>query len=241
MTIADRAGDLLGRAIAPFFRATSAARHARTFHPRGDLARADVSPCSGIAAEDQDLADRLSGEALVRLSSALAREVRKPDVLGCALRFASEQDLLFATIKHPWTMPFAPFTTRVGDYFANHYYAVTPFEREGKRMCFRLRPERGDAGTVGGDGARGWPERRARLAARIRDGRAAFVLEIAPTSRGPWRPLVDVELVEMLDRDPPALAFDAFNVGAGVVPVGFVHALRSGVYAASRRPRHANA
>ena len=61
------------------------------------------------------------------------------DVLGVALRLRendsispqcapSDQDLLFATIVSPFTMPFAPFTTNAHDYLDNHYWAVSPFD-----------------------------------------------------------------------------------------------------------------
>ena len=239
-------GVAVGRAIAPFFRMTSALRRARTFHPRGDLAAADVARHRELPGSDAALAalaDHLSGRALVRLSSALARRTRWPDVLGCAIRFEIGQDILFATIKRPWTMPFSPFMTKVHDYFANDYFAVSPFVVDGgRRAYFRLRAEERDAMVGETSSARTSarsrePSRRALLAERIAHGTASFALEIAPGPRGPWRALATVRLVALLADDPAPLAFDPFRDGAGVRPIGFVHGLRRGVYAASRRAR----
>lgn len=238
---AESAGVVLGRLIAPLFAATSKMRHARTFHPRGDLVRAEV-----VRAADtphRALAEKLAGPALVRLSSALVRGARWPDVLGFAIRFArdgvspesGDQDLLFATIKRPWTMPFSPFTTKVHDYLANHYFAVSPFDTPWvPHAYFRLRPLTQVAPSGRGRDA---DARRALLAEAIGEGRAEFALEIGPKPFGPWAPLAEVKLLELLAGDPPPLAFDPFRDGRGLRPSGFVHALRRGVYRASRRAR----
>src|SRR5205807_1930400 len=77
------------------------------------------------------------------------------DVLGLSLRFrrnttetaepdGDDQDLLFATIRSPFTMALSPLTTRAGDYLANLYYAVSPFSIGGGRnVKLRLVPEHG--------------------------------------------------------------------------------------------------
>jgi hypothetical protein len=168
----EHAGELLGRIAAPVFSLTSTLRRARTFHPRGDCADADVSVAREAPRRHRALAERLSGNAFVRFSDALTKKkARWPDVLGCAIRFggqaddpaeSGDQDLLFATIKRPWTMPFSPFTTNVDDYFANDYFAVSPFavpslalasstshdSSQGQRVWFRLRPASMEPGGV---------------------------------------------------------------------------------------------
>lgn len=92
------------------------------FHPDGRTFVAHVDP---IEAEGSlgSVGTTLAGCALARFSGALWRRgFEHFDVLGIALRIRDEsiadtvalpgdQDPLFATIRSPFTMPFAPFTT----------------------------------------------------------------------------------------------------------------------------------
>lgn len=243
-TVGERIGDVVGRAVGPLFAATSTVRRARTFHPRGDCLDAIVERAAGVPARWASLAARLEGAAFVRFADALTKKkARWPDVLGCAVRFGDvapledgDQDLLFATIKRPWTMPFSPFSTRVSDWLANDYFAVAPFEVEGARVYFRLRPAKRGAPDVG-RGERGAENRRRSLARAIAEGAASFHLEIGRGPRGPFEPLADIHLTTLWSVDPPEIHFDPFLAGRSIVPRGFVHALRRGVYAASQRAR----
>ena len=144
--IREQLGEFVGKAIAPVVQKISAARKARTFHPDGLVFRARVEALS-------DLGERLSGSALVRCSGALwKRGPQLPDVLGVAVRFRAghsvspevelaDQDLLFATIVSPVTMPLSALTTDVGDFSHNHFWAVSPFDvRQSGRVKFRLTP-----------------------------------------------------------------------------------------------------
>lgn len=245
-TRAERAGDALGRAVGPLFAAITTLRRARTFHPRGDCADAVVEVTDDVAADYRRVAERLAGNAFVRLSDALTKgKARWPDVLGCAIRFGGSypveegsQDLLFATIKRPWTMPFSPLTTHVGDYFANDYFAVSPFSiNAGPRIYLRLRPERSPTveAAIGGRGAA--DRRRRRLERAIASGSAVFVLGVGQGPRGPFAPIASIRLVSIWQRDPPELRFNPFRSGAGIEPRGLVHALRRGAYPASQRAR----
>jgi hypothetical protein len=270
----ERAGELVGVLAAPLFAVTSAIRRARTFHPRGDCADADVSVADGVPQQHRALAERLSGNAFVRFSDALTKKkARWPDVLGCALRFGGDvddpaafgdQDLLFATVKRPWTMPFSIFTTKVHDYLANDYFAVSPFSvptprtaRNGpkaSRVYFRLRPgSKEPGGLVTVESSTGpisslrastarsrrsrAEERRRRFERAIANGAAVFTLGIANGPWGPFAPLVRIQLVSVRLTDPSSLRFDPFRSGRGIEPQGFVHALRRGVYSASQRAR----
>ena len=115
------------------------------------LCRADVEAAPGSPAL-ADLASSLAGPALVRWSSAWWKRGDRTDVLGCAIRFGSDpfhavpqpgdQDLLLATIRRPWSMAFAPWTTDFHDFLANHYYGVSPFLVDDRRVEWRLAPER---------------------------------------------------------------------------------------------------
>jgi hypothetical protein len=237
-------GTVVGWAIAPVFGVVSLLRRARTFHPRGPIYHAVVARHPDAPADLGPLADRLAGLALVRWSGALwKRSERLPDVLGCAIRFRrsdrdtaaprrGDQDLLFATIRRPWTMPSSPFTTKVGDYLANTFYAVSPFDvGERRRVYFRLRPvlpPRRNGGS-----------RDRRLEWATQRGEAALDLGVGRGPFGPWSPLLRVSLVRRAHVDGEALRFDPYRDGRGVRPRGFVHALRRGVYRLSQRVRPA--
>lgn len=250
MKVTEQAGVVIGVLAAPVFALTSALRDARTFHPRGDCADAEVTMSDGVPAELSKLAASLCGMAFVRFSDALTKKkARWPDVLGCAIRFGDyvddpaahgDQDLLLATIKRPWTMPFSPLSTHVHDYLANDYFAVSPFSIRGldASVYFRLHPKRHVTQTSGIDATESNPERRRhRLADAIAESASCLVLGVGRGPRGPFAPLVDIELVRMRDGDPVGLRFDPFRNGRGIDPHGFVHGLRRGVYAASQTAR----
>lgn len=151
MKTSERVGELLGELSGPMFKAVSHARGARTFHPRGDLVRVSMGPLHPRGHEWSvaltRLGEALAGPGLLRLSNALWKSERWPDALGAALAFVDEkgrpdQHLLMATIRRPWTMPFAPFGTNVSDYLANDYFGVSPFSAVGLPwMWLRLHPE----------------------------------------------------------------------------------------------------
>lgn len=240
------AGLAVGWTWAPTIAAIAAARRSRMFHPDGIVVSAHVEPCAGAASPSgaalRDVADRLTGPAIVRFSSALwKREVEWPDALGCAIRFggrddqsadADAQDILFATILSPLTMPFAPFTTAVHDYLANDYFAVAPFDVPGVgRAKWRLVPERTGPSLEG--------SRAEKLHSAVAS-HAALRLELRRTWRLGWHPVVRIVLEAEVDLDQERLRFSPFQTGRGIEPRGFVHALRRGAYAASQaaRPRH---
>lgn len=243
---AEKCGMLVGACLAPLTAAISRAREARMFHPDGMVFQASVEPCL-LGPELQPLAERLSGPALVRFSSAIWRGGREwPDVLGAAIRFgwgaakpqASQQDLLLATIRYPWTMPLAPLATNFYSFLWNHYHAVSPFEVPGVgRAKLRLAsPRLRNRESM---------SRAEHLRAMVREGAARFELQfrslqVSALARR-WQPLLRIDLVAEFDADQAALRFSPFRDGAGLKPVGFVHAIRLAAYAASQaaRPDHA--
>jgi hypothetical protein len=241
-TFAERCGLVIGGWLAPITAAVSARRRARMFHPDGVVYHAEVAPSSD-SLELAAAADRLTGAALVRFSSALWRRgFEWPDVLGVALRFdaprSSQQDLLLATIRFPWTMPFAPFNTRVHSFTWNHYHAVSPFELDGiGAVKLRLRSPR-----IGNDEAK---TRERHLSDLTVERRARFVLECRrlalPFFARHWEPLASVTLLDAANLDQQALRFSPFRDGAGIHPTGFVHALRVAAYRASQQARPASA
>jgi hypothetical protein len=249
MTTHGKLGMFAGSLLSPVTGAVSALRNSRMFHPSGIVCRVRVESASNEPGA-QAVAARLSGFALMRLSSAWWKQREWPDVLGCALRFsddtsrttplASDQDLLFATIRRPWTLPLAPLSTRYRDFWDNEFYAVSPFEVPPLgRIEWRLSPERAQlSGTSRAD----------RLRRRLAAGLANFNLEWAAYRRpshafdeSGFRPLARLRTLEVLELDQEALRFDPFRVGRDITPVGFVHALRRATYSASQqaRPKHA--
>ncbi len=240
----ERAGEVVGAVLAPVFKKISEVRRARTFHPDGLVFEAKVVPLSPAG-------KKLEGTAIVRCSGALfKRGPQLPDVLGVAIRFqdhpsvtteakAGDQDLLFATIVSPLTMPFSPLTTDVSDFSHNHFWAVSPFdveasENERQRAKFRLTPLHRNAPLE----STGTREERLREA--VRAGVAGFTLELRKTWSLAWYPIATIQLEREVQLDQAALHFSAFNDGKGIVPRGFVQAIRLAVYPASQegRPAH---
>jgi hypothetical protein len=244
----ERAGGLAGGALAPLTALMSWVRRSRMFHPVGMSCLATVEPAAqhGRAV---NLSGRLPRHALVRFSGAWWKRHEWTDVLGCAVRLsaeplheqprASDQDLLFATIRRPWTMLLAPLFTDVHDYLANDYHGVSPFRiEELGKVDLRVIADVG------------WPvgaDRAARLASAIEAGRARLTLEWAPYTRC-WRlpdehrfaPLARFTLTEVVHLDDAALRFDPFRCGLEIEPAGFVHAVRMRTYHASQRARPAS-
>jgi hypothetical protein len=236
MLLREGVGRLVGWLMAPITGGVSAARRARMFHPDGKIYRAEVTRARDT--KWPEVAARLEGPALVRLSSAWWRGGKElPDALGVALRFArsssglteGDQDLLLATIRTPWTTPFAPLRTHVHDFLMNDYYGVSPFDVEGVgRVKLRLVAPRQSC-----EGA----SREERLQRAVDDDRAVFLLEARPRDRHGYQSLVEVRLVEAIELDQETLRFSPFRDGRGLRPRGFVHALRRGAYAASQHAR----
>lgn len=230
----------LGRAVgwlsAPLWAAGSTLRRARVLHPTGQLAYGTIE-VGDPPDELEALASALQGPALVRFSNALWRRpgTHRPDVLGCAIRLTDDggreaQDLLFATIKRPVTLPFAPLTTDVEDFLDNRYFGISPFDLEGSsgRFYLRLRPLR-----RGGDGAT--PSER--LARALDEGPVGIAIEASRRPRGPWHEIAILRVLELGDDDDPSLRFDPFTDGRGIRPRGMIHALRRGAYRASQAAR----
>ncbi|HLL01912.1 MAG TPA: hypothetical protein VK539_15080 [Myxococcaceae bacterium] len=243
MSLSEELGRVIGALWGPAVRVGAALRHARLFHPEGITYRAEVKACPARESL-KPLAARLTGPALVRLSSALWRGQREwPDVLGLALRLRSEeavteepspgdQDLLFATVRSPWTLGLAPLSTDTHDWLENDYYAVSPFRVSGLgRAKLRITSSRADApGNT----------RVERLEAALHAGQARFTLEVFPRrgeAAGRWHPVAELRLVEQVTLNPATLRFWPYRDGRGLRPVGFVHSLRIPTYRQSQQGR----
>ena len=236
----EECGLFVGALLAPITATLSKAREARMFHPDGLVYEAKVESAARTPDLAQ-LAERLGQRALLRLSSALWRKPHEwPDVLGAALRFGegpARQELLLATIRFPWTMLFAPLATNFHSFLWNHYHAVSPFEVDGVGIVkFRLRSPR-----LSNQGL----SRAEHLRQAVTERRAVYELELRRLNEPPlsrhWEPVARITLLKARDLDQQALRFSPFRDGAGIRPIGFVHALRVAAYAASQqaRPDHA--
>ncbi len=234
-------GEAIGRWLAPAVAAIARRRNARMFHPDGHtFAGRVVAAGEGAYA---DLGQRLAGRALVRVGPALWRNgIEAFDVLGFAIRIRPgdgpaldhqpstlDQDLLFATIRSPLTMVFSPFTTDASDFAGNTYWAVSPFAiGDLRRVELRLRPV---------DPKRTKGTRVERLREAVRSGHALWQLEARRTLTLTWNSIAHVILERETSIDQAALRFDPFRSGAGIEPVGLVHAIRRAAYPASQHAR----
>jgi hypothetical protein len=233
--VRERSGVVAGLLLSPLTGALSLVRRARMFHPEGALVRASVEPLPGPF---PGLGRRLEGAALARLSTAWWRGGKEwTDVLGIALRLGrdpgvearpGDQDLLFATIRQPWTTLLAPFTTEQHDFLANDYYAVSPFDVAGVgRAKLRLvasRPRK----------LRG-ADRATRLEQAMGAGEASLRLELSISTE--WIPVARIVLRERVDLDQERLRFSPFRDGKGISPRGFVTGLRRATYRLSQLAR----
>lgn len=238
MHIMEAWGRLMGGLVAPFVALGSLTRNARFFHPDGLVYRARVDPLAKDGPVGE-LAKRLQGRAIVRLSGAWWRNEKEwPDILGIAIRFVDlqspdtkapgprDQDLLFATIRKMPLLPLAPLLTNQHDFLANNYSAVLPFVVEGLgRVEFRL---------VGIRMKSNLPRRRQKLEALAEAGNAMFRLEVKSMKLGKaWRDVAMISLREKSLVDEKTLAFDPFRSGRGIVPVGALQMARAAIYKAS--------
>lgn len=223
MKTLERVGQVAGwLGLASLTFAGSLLRRGRVLHPEGKLYEATLVPWPGLPEARQAVAYRLAGGALVRLSAAAWKGRRKwPDILGFALRLKwqphhgarlqpEHQDLLLATLRSPFTLLFAPFTTQVSDTHANHYFSASPFEVAGLgQVKFRLAPTE-----------------------------SGFRLETRQYRLGsPWQPLLSVVFERELSFDQQQLRFHPFNCGQQIRPVGFINHLRLGAYGGAQSAR----
>jgi hypothetical protein len=241
MMVREVVGRGLGIAISPAVAWVSHARRARMFHPEGLLFSGVVVPDPQVR-RVVPIAEALAGNALLRFSSAWWRGGKEwPDALGLAIRFhraavpetkahPGDQDLLFATIRHPLTTLLAPLRTRRHDFLGNDYYAVSPFRVFGLgRAKWRVLTPK-----VSAQGA----DRASRLVAQAKTGRLWLELQLRPKGfRQRYLRVARIGVGERLDLDQASLAFSPFRDGRGVTPSGLVQAMRRPAYRASQWAR----
>jgi hypothetical protein len=235
MIVREALGRAVGGILAPVGMEASLARGAPVLHADGTVFQADVTPVE--ASEPLGpLARALGGPALVRFSGALQRyqEGRDPpDVFGAAVRFGvasrEPQDMLFATFRNLWELPIAALRTDPHDFLANEYSTVLPFHVPGTAALFVFRLVPAARSPEGRD-------RVDRLERAVKAERAALYLEARQEAwRTSFTPIASILLRSRVTPAPDqaALRLNPFHDGAGVVPAGFLHALRAALYPAS--------
>jgi hypothetical protein len=244
----ERLGEVIGRAWAPAVRAIGRLRGGRALHPEGHTF---TGRAIAIPGPFGSIGEQLAGRVLARCSPALSRRGRaRFDVLGLALRFRpgpgapldhepslGDQDLLFATCPSPLALPLSLLFADVRDYVSARYWAISPFAIHDRgRVELRLTPIPAARRARAGAAPRA-ASRELALREAVRAGDAAWWLEARRTLTPHWYRVARISLERAAAVDDRALRFDPFRAGCGVMPVGFVHALRRATYAAGQRAR----
>lgn len=211
MKMSEMSGLVCGYPLGVLVGMISFIRGSRMFHPEGTVVQAEVKNIGEF--------DLFKEDAFIRFSSAWWKHKEWRDVLGVAIRFSNEQDLLFASFKHPWQTPAGPFLTKYKSFFHNQYYAVCPFTFRNRQVIFRLSPS-----TF----VEGGKNRLESLERNISE-KATFLLEMK-AEKDPWKKIAEIKLLSKLEMDQTELKFNPFLNGLGIYPKGFIHYLRVGVY-----------
>lgn len=213
-------GELIGYPVGLLTGAISFLRNARMFHPKGILTKAEVESLL----PDMPFTEKV----LVRFSSALWKDREWKDVLGISLRFYRDkvpvQDLLFASFPYPWETPIGPFLTDHKDFFANTFYAVSPFEYQGEKMKFKIT----FSDTCQGE------NRHEKLMYGIHHHHYLILWKGDDKN---WTQVARIRLLKEIALDQEDLRMAPFLNGLGIKPVGFIHYLRIGAYRFSQKGR----
>ena len=217
------------------FQALSALRGRRVFHPYGAAFDATVDITDPQDNGTTLFASRGRRRAVVRISRGAGLPRPLPDNFGIALRVldlygaGEHQDLMMnvsGTLPGARHLLLPAFTVTDG-----HYSTVLPY-RVGTMV-----------GVVGAkpvlveDAAA--PGTLDDLAAHAEAGRIRFELLLASLV-GPWQRVGEIELGRRLPESVSEnLAFNPWNTGGGIVPLGFWNRLRRSVYERSQAGRGA--
>jgi hypothetical protein len=199
------------RATGAAFHALSALRGARIFHPHGtgyDATLAVTSGWEGVPA----LAPGAEHRAIVRLSRAAGLPRPLPDAHGIGLRLPD----VYGAGRH---QDFLLATSARGPLLQ---HLLLPGVRPGQPYSSLLLYKIGDD---------------VRLVGALPDGDRGFLLAVAPL-RGGWRPIGELRLARALPGEyTEQLAFNPWNTGGGIRPIGPLMGLRRAAYRGSQRGR----
>jgi hypothetical protein len=217
--------------VEQLFRAGSAVRGSRIFHPKGAVftGRWRAERATWRAAGAEVLQPGFEHDAIVRMSRGAGLPERLPDIHGVAIRLPDvygpgrHQDLLVNTtidapIVHHLLLP-AP------GWFSQSYTSSLPYRAgEGPRFLLGLLPPEGEPEP--GPSLDG-------LEARVRERPIAFGLALA-SLEGRWERVGTLEVRERTHAYD-TLRFDPWQTGGGLRPAGVLNALRKAAYRGSRR------
>lgn len=238
-------GVTMGAILSPMAFSFSLMRNARFFHPSGVVHSARVVPPPGVRpGAPAELAARLAGPALVRLSGGLFKQQDRKDALGIGLRLhcnprpsayscRDDQDLFFISVRS-FTLSkvlSGMDQTNREDFLDNTYWGISEYEVDGfGRASFRITPS-GGAGSPGADRAE-------RLQAASRQGKARLLLEAAPLGSDLYFPVAELHLGPRLSPEMEAeLRLVPGRAGRGVRPRGFWQGMKVAPYKASQLAR----
>jgi hypothetical protein len=205
------------------FVALSAARGRRIFHPDGAVFRGTLRvdaavPRTMLAAVGE------RHEVVIRFSRALGTPRGHADFLGLALRLDGRQDVLLASAT---ALPLARYVPLPARSFATTTFSSLLPLCVGDRICL--------IGARVHHAASEIDDQLGALADAATRAPVAVALAVAEVGRG-WRRVATAELTERTGNGAP-VAFDPWLAEGGIVPWGFVNALRAPAYRGSRRGR----
>lgn len=205
----------VGRALGGAFFLLGKARRNKALHPRGEVVEGLIGRRGAVGRTGVPWFDEAgTNHVAVRFSRSLGLPVPRPDILGMALRIATQPnqfgDVLLATTG----------TGVLGR------YVLFPARRHGLRAYTSLFPYKTVAGPL--------------LLAAIPTPGSPRHYELAySTPTGPWQPFGTLELTQTTYRSQDLdLSFDPVqNVVPGLETYDWAAQLRKFSYAASRRAR----
>ena len=201
----------IARATGFAFRTLSQMRGARVFHPHGEGYDATLSIYSGWQGVPA-FAPGSEHRAIVRLSRAAGLPRPLPDALGIGLRLPD----VYGDGRH---QDFLLATSSRGPVFQ---HLLLPGVHEGQPYSSLLLYKIGDD---------------VRVVGALPDGDRGFRLAVAPL-RGGWQPIGELRLGRELPGEyTEQLAFNPWNTGEGIRPIGPMMGLRRAAYRGSQRGR----
>lgn len=204
-------------------------RNARTFHPSGIVVQCEVE-------NEVNIPFSFHLNALARFSGALwKRQESWKDTLGIALRFSREkvigpyslpddQYLLFASFKHAYETPISPLLTHSSSFGKNEYFAIAPFLISDKKYFFKLN----FLNYIADNSSRSQELRK-----NIKN-HTVMMIRFREEADPEWRMAARIRLLREMSFNQEELAFNPFLNGCSIVPVGFIHSLRTFVYPMSQ-------
>jgi hypothetical protein len=224
---------VLRTAVSLPFRALSALRGARSFHPQGFLCRGTwtVERTSPLASGADVLRAGASHACIVRLSRGAGLPEWLPDVFGISVRLQDaygpgrHQDLLINSsadlpLVHHVFLP-AP------RWYSQSHSTCLPYRAGGGPVVVGLQPPDGPGPGPG----------LAAMRAEVGRGTSYGIAVAAPLGR--WEPIGTLELFEPLGPEAGDVDFDPWNTGGGLVPATWLNRLRREAYRQSRLGRGA--